>query len=182
MLRQLPNIISVLRIILVVPTAWALVEERYQLGLILFVVAGVSDALDGFLAKTFGWQSRLGGFLDPLADKLLLVAGFLAVGWLGLVPLWLVVLVILRDVVIVTGALIYHFRVGRFEAEPTLISKVNTAMQIALVLVVVVDKGLVGVAPWVVSALVVVVTLTTLASGANYVVEWGRRASHKGSH
>jgi len=178
MLRQLPNIISILRIILVVPTTWALLEERFQLGLILFAVAGISDALDGFLAKTFSWQSRLGGFLDPLADKLLLVASFIAVGWKGLVPLWLVGLVILRDVVIVTGALTYHFRVGRFEAEPTFISKVNTAMQIALVLVVVVDKGLMAVAPWVITSLVGIVTLTTLVSGGNYVIDWSRRASH----
>jgi cardiolipin synthase len=141
-------------------------------------VAGISDALDGFLAKTFGWQTRLGGFLDPLADKLLLVASFVAVGWGGLVPLWLVGLVILRDVIIVAGALTYHFRVGRFEAEPTFISKVNTAVQIALVLLVVVDKGLMAVAPWLIPALVGIVTLTTLVSGANYVIEWSRRASH----
>ncbi|MEN8175045.1 MAG: CDP-alcohol phosphatidyltransferase family protein [Pseudomonadota bacterium] len=175
-LRQIPNLISVLRILMVAPFAWALITERFGLGLVLFAVAGVSDALDGFLAKTFGWQTRLGGFLDPLADKLLLVTGFVTLGWLELLPWWLVAMVILRDVVIVSGALVYHFHVGRFDARPTYISKVNTAMQITLVLAVVVDKGLYAVAPGILTALVFLVSVTTVLSGLDYVVAWARRA------
>jgi cardiolipin synthase len=181
MLRHIPNIISVLRILLVIPVAWALLEERYGLGLALFAVAGISDALDGFLAKTFGWQSRLGGFLDPLADKLLLVTGFLSLGWLGLIPWWLVGLVILRDVIIVAGATVYHFRVGRFEAAPTLVSKLNTTMQILLVIIVVVDGGLYVMPVWFIPAMVGVVSLTTVLSGVNYVYDWGRRARQHGA-
>lgn len=180
MLRQIPNVISVLRIFLVVPVGWALLEERFQLGLVLFAVGGVSDALDGFLAKTFGWQTRIGGFLDPLADKLLLVTAFLSVGWVGLIPWWLVVLVILRDVVIVAGAVAFHFRVGRFEAAPTLLSKLNTGLQILLVLVVVVDRGLYPMPAWAIPLCVALVTLTTVLSGVNYVVDWGRRARTEG--
>lgn len=184
MLRQIPNVISVLRILLVGPTVVVLLQERYQFGLVLFAVAGVSDALDGFLAKTFRWQTRLGGFLDPLADKLLLVGAFLSVGWLGLIPWWLVALVILRDVVIVTGAVAFHFRVGRFEAEPTFISKLNTGLQILLVVLVVVDQGTLPMPEWVISLCVALVTLTTVLSGVNYVLEWGRRAraGSQGSH
>jgi cardiolipin synthase len=181
MLRHIPNIISVLRILLVIPVAWALLEERYGLGLALFAVAGVSDALDGFLAKTFCWESRLGGFLDPLADKLLLVVGFLSLGWLGLIPWWLVGLVILRDVIIVTGATVYHFRVGRFEAAPTPVSKINTAMQILLVIIVVVDSGLYVMPVWLIPVMVGVVSLTTVLSGVNYVYDWGHRARQHGA-
>lgn len=184
MFRQLPNVISILRIVLVVPIGWALLEERFQLGLALFAVAGMSDALDGFLAKTFGWQTRLGGFLDPLADKLLLVTAFLALGWSGLIPWWLVVLVVLRDVVIVAGALAFHFRIGHFEAAPTLVSKLNTGLQILLVLVVVVDRGVYQMAAGVIPLCVILVTLTTVVSGGHYVLEWGRRAKSrtKASH
>ena len=117
-LEQIPNAISVARIILVGPTAWLLVNERYGAAFVLFLVAGASDALDGQLAKRFGWQTPLGGLLDPIADKLLLVVSFLCLGWLGELPAWLVGLVILRDLVIVSGATAYHFRVGPFEAEP----------------------------------------------------------------
>ncbi len=176
MLHQIPNLISILRILLVVPVTWALLEERYLLGLALFAVAGVSDALDGYLAKKFRWQSRLGGFLDPLADKLLLVAGFLSVGWLGLIPWWLVAFIIVRDIVIVAGGSVYHFRVGRFDAAPTPLSKLNTTMQILLVVVVVVDRGLVEMPGLVIPICLGVVTLTTVLSGIDYVLEWSRRA------
>ena len=176
MLRQIPNLISILRVFLVIPFTWALLAGRFDLGLLLFAVAGVSDGLDGFLAKRFGWRSRLGAFLDPLADKLLLVAGFLSVGWLGLIPWWLVVLVILRDVVIVGGAVAYHFTVGRFDAQPTPLSKMNTLMQIILVLIVVVDGGLFAMPGWIITLCVGIVTVTTAWSGIDYVLEWSRRA------
>ena len=176
MLRQIPNIISILRIFLVVPVVWALVNGEFEIGLALFAVAGISDAVDGFLAKTFHWQTRLGGFLDPLADKLLLIGSFIAIGWLGLVPWWLVALVILRDLVIVAGAVTYHFTVGRFEAEPSHLSKVNTAVQILLVVLVVLDSSMVPMPPVLIATGVAVVTLTTVWSGVNYVVEWTRRA------
>jgi len=110
--------------------------------LLLFTVAGVSDALDGFLAKHYGWTSELGGLLDPLADKLLLIGAILALGWLRELPVWLVALVILRDVVIVTGAVGYHLMVERVQASPLLISKLNTLMQLTMVFVVIVHYGM----------------------------------------
>lgn len=174
--EQIPNAISVARILLVGPTAWLLLGERYGAAFVLFLVAGASDALDGQLAKRFGWQTPLGGLLDPIADKLLLVVSYLCLGWLGDLPTWLVGLVIVRDLVIVSGATAYHFRVGPFEAEPMPISKANTVLQIVLVLTVVAREAGAGLPGGFVTVGVWVVAATTAASGVAYVVEWSRRA------
>ena len=174
--RDIPNILTVMRIALVGPTIWLLVEERYSQAMLLFAIAGVSDGLDGYLAKRNGWVTRLGSFLDPIADKLLLVGGYVALGWTGLLPLWLVLLVLGRDVVIVAGAMAFHFVVGRFEAQPTLISKVNTFAQIVLILAVVLRQLAPQVPDSAIEALTFVVVVTTLASGVDYVWSWGRRA------
>lgn len=173
---DIPNIITVLRIVLVVPIAWLLLDHRYGLALLLFFVAGVSDGLDGFLAKHYGWTSRLGALLDPLADKALLVTCYAALTWNALLPLWLLVLVVARDVVIVAGAVVYNFRIQRLEAEPTLISKLNTLLQILLVLLVIVQqvKPLLA-ASWI-TGLVYAVTISVVWSGLDYVITWSRRA------
>ncbi|HFE32775.1 MAG TPA: CDP-alcohol phosphatidyltransferase family protein [Gammaproteobacteria bacterium] len=172
--RHIPNIISALRILLVIPVVMLLLERQYGAALILFAIAGISDGVDGFLAKHFGWQSRLGSILDPLADKLLLVCSFLSLAWLGLIPLALVVAVMLRDLIIVLGAIALHYRYGRFEMQPTRVSKVNTFFQIVLVLAVVFYHGEFAQIPWIVDSLVYIVWATTLISGANYVWIWGR--------
>jgi cardiolipin synthase len=174
--RDIPNLISIGRVILVGPVVWALLEGRFGLAMVLFLVAGASDGLDGYLAKRFDWRSRLGGILDPLADKFLLVSTFICLGWLGHLPVWLVGLVLLRDLVIVVGALVYHFRVARFQAEPTLISKLNTLMQIILALLVVFSLGVAELPAGLITGLVWTVTATTALSGLGYVVEWTRRA------
>ncbi|MEJ2307743.1 MAG: CDP-alcohol phosphatidyltransferase family protein [Gammaproteobacteria bacterium] len=176
LLRQIPNVISVFRILLVIPIIVLMLREEYAQALILFAVAGVSDGLDGFLAKRFQWQTWIGGVLDPLADKVLLVSTFLALGWLGRLPWWLVGLVFLRDLVIVAGALIYHYRIGKVNAEPTIISKVNTFMQILLVLVAMLAQIFALPAP-LVTILIYLVAVTTVISGLDYVIKWGRRAS-----
>lgn len=178
---QLPNIISGLRIALTVPIVWLLWHEQFGWGLLLFVVAGVSDGLDGYLAKRFGWESRLGGLLDPAADKFLLVASYVALGWRGYLPVWLVAAVILRDLVIVGGALIYHYRIARLEASPLLISKVNTFVQLLLVVAVIFDQALWSLPQVLLDGLVYVVLLTTVLSGVSYVREWSRRAQQRGA-
>jgi cardiolipin synthase len=175
-LRHLPNIISVLRILLVIPVVYLLLHELYGTALILFAVAGVSDGLDGFLAKHFGWQSRLGSILDPLADKLLLVCSFIALAWNELIPLWLVVAVLARDLIIVFGAVAFHVLFGRYEMAPTRVSKVNTFFQIVFVLAVVFYHGQFAFKPWLIEALGYVVLATVIISGANYIWIWGRRA------
>jgi len=120
--EDIPNLISVLRIFLSVPVVWSMLELRFDIALLLFAVAGISDGLDGYLAKHFGWQSRLGGLLDPLADKVLLVSSYLTLAILGMIPMLLMLLVILRDLVIVTGALVYNFRIRELEVAPSLVS------------------------------------------------------------
>lgn len=174
-LRQLPNTISVFRILLVFPIIYLLLNHQYQQTLLLFVVAGVSDGVDGFLAKHYDWQTWLGGVLDPLADKFLLVSCFIALAWMGLLPWWLVVLVMLRDIVIIAGATYYYFRVDRIDAQPTFLSKFNTVSQIGLV-VVVIFAEIVSLPSWLVTAMIIFVALTTISSGIDYVVAWSRKA------
>ncbi|MCP4276003.1 MAG: CDP-alcohol phosphatidyltransferase family protein, partial [Gammaproteobacteria bacterium] len=118
--RDIPNLISIMRIFLSIPVVWMLLQHNFGVALILFAIAGISDGLDGYLAKHYGWQSRLGGLLDPLADKILLVFSIFSLGRLELLPAWLVFVVILRDLVIVTGAFVYNFQVAELDAAPSL--------------------------------------------------------------
>ena len=180
--KDIPNLISILRIFLSLPVVWMLLEQQFGVALVLFAVAGISDGLDGYLAKRFNWISRLGGLLDPLADKVLLVSSFLSLALIGIIPVWLVLLVIMRDLIIVTGALVYNFRVQQLDAEPSLISKFNTVAQIFLVLAVVLDKGLIPLPEWVLQGLVWLVFTTTIASGVAYVWVWSRRAAEHGKN
>jgi cardiolipin synthase (CMP-forming) len=164
-----------MRMVLTIPVAWAILGGRYELALVLFFVAGFTDGLDGFLAKRFSWESRLGGLLDPVADKLLLVTSFVTLWLAGYVPVWLLVAVILRDLVIVAGAALYQWRVGEFVAEPTLVSKLNSALQLLYVLLTLCwlvfaapGAGLLGALSW-------VVLTTTLVSGIDYAIRWTDR-------
>jgi cardiolipin synthase len=174
--RHIPNLITGLRILLVAPFLWSLLQEQYDAALLLFVIAGVSDALDGFLAKYFGWTSELGGILDPIADKLLLMGAILALGWLNELPGWLVGLVILRDLIIVSGAISYHFLIEHFAATPLMISKLNTLLQLILVCTVIIHYGMKPMPSWLLTGLIYLTALITVWSGAAYVWQWGRRA------
>jgi len=175
-LSQLPNAISIVRMFLVVPVVWSLLQLEFGVALVWIAVAGFSDGLDGFLAKHYGWQSRLGSILDPLADKLLLVCSFITLTWLGLVPLWLLFAVLVRDLLIVTGGVVFHYTLGRFEMEPSRVSKLNTVMQIVFVLAVVFYHGDFALTPWIIDALAYIVLATTVLSGLDYILVWGKRA------
>ena len=177
--RDIPNIITAFRFLLVPPVVILLLQERFAAALVVFGVAGFSDGLDGFLAKRFDWRSRLGSLLDPLADKLLLVCSFLTLGWLGWIPPWLVALVILRDLVIVTGAIFYHMRIEQLEARPTMASKLNTVTQILLVLTVMFSLGIKTLPALWIDILLYSVLATTLWSGIDYIWTWGKRAWQK---
>lgn len=177
MLRHLPNLITVSRIVLVVPLCWLIDNGRYEGALLVAAVAGFSDALDGFLAKRFGWQSWIGGILDPLADKLLLTAAFVWLALAGGLPAWLAMVVVGRDLVIVAGAIAYHVWIGRFEAAPSRLSKLTTAVQIAFVLVLLLHLAhWIALPPVLRGVLVAVTAGVTLASGMHYVVVWSARA------
>lgn len=174
--RHIPNLLCVLRILLTVPVGWGIVTGRYELALVLFFVAGITDGADGFLAKRYGWQSRLGGMLDPAADKLLLVTAFVTLWLAGYVPAWLLVAVVARDLVIVAGAGLYRWLVGPFDAEPSAISKFNSLLQLSFVILIL-SKLVFGIpAPWIIFGLGWIVLATTMVSGVDYVLRWGARA------
>ncbi|WP_417499461.1 CDP-alcohol phosphatidyltransferase family protein [Methylophaga sp.] len=182
-LRDIPNLISILRILLVIPVVWALVDERFALALILSAVAGISDGIDGFLAKHFHWQSRLGSILDPIADKLLLVASFATLAWMDLLPLWLLWLVLARDVIIVSGGLAYHYFIGEFELLPVWSSKLNTALQIILVLLVIISQQWFAELTLLISIGVWAVVVSVIFSGLEYILTWGNKAwKQKANH
>jgi len=177
--RDIPNIITVFRFLLVPPVVWAMLNDRFGLALLLFGIAGLSDAVDGYLAKRNNWTSRLGAIMDPLADKLLLVCSFLCLAWLGWIPVWLVLLVITRDFIIIAGALTYHYFIEQVTMEPSMVSKLNTFTQILMVLAVMFDRGVAELQPLWIDVLLYSVLVTTVWSGIGYIWTWGRRAMRR---
>jgi cardiolipin synthase len=175
--RHIPNIISAIRILLVVPIAIALFHERLALSVMLFALAAISDAADGFLAKRFGWQSELGAVLDPIADKLLLATVFVTLSLMKLVPLWLMVAAVARDVIIVSGAAAYRVFIGPLTAHPSFISKINTLCQALFILAVVCRAKFMLPPEWMVTWLGALVFATVAVSGIDYVLVYGRRAA-----
>jgi cardiolipin synthase len=175
--RHLPNALTSLRMLLVVPLAWMIREAHFDAAVLIAAFAGLSDALDGWIAKRYGWQSWLGGVLDPIADKLMLVGCFLSLGLIGVQPLWLTWLVVGRDVVIVLGAVAYHNLIGKISAEPTLFSKFTTCVQITYVLAQLVNLSSWMTLPqWLLAGLIWLTAACTLASGVQYVVIWSGKA------
>jgi cardiolipin synthase (CMP-forming) len=175
-LRQLPNAITGTRLLLTLPIVWALLDGAYGWVLVLLLLAGLSDGLDGWLVRRYGWHTRLGGYLDPLADKVLMMSTYFTVAFVGLLPWWLVVLVVVRDVIIMLGALAYRLVTHSLEMQPLLISKLNTFFQIVLVVSVLVNAGVTPLPPILLDLLIGIVLITTVASGTGYVVGWTRRA------
>lgn len=175
-LSWIPNAICVVRILLVIPLVAALFAGAYTQALVLIVVAGLSDGLDGFLARTFDWRSRLGSLLDPAADKLLVVSTFVSLTTLDLVPFGLTLIVVLRDIVIVSGAVAYQRIAGHLEGEPTLISKLNTVcVLLFMVLTIMHAEWALPAAVWL-TLLGAMVVFTSITSGLTYVLIWARRA------
>jgi len=174
--RHLPNLICVFRMLLVWPVAAALADHEYLTALALFMVAGASDGVDGYLAKRFNWTSELGKVLDPVADKLLLVTVFVESAWMGLAPWWLTSAVVARDVSIALGALAYRSLIGPLRGRPTVSSKINTAMQLLYPVCMLLYAAL-GFPPHeILDALAVLVFMTTVISGFNYIAVFTRRA------
>jgi cardiolipin synthase len=176
-LRLLPNALTLFRMIAVGPIVYWLFTGQYRAAFILGVFAGISDLLDGYLARRFGWVTHFGGVLDPLTDKLLLVSTTLTLAWLGFLPWWLVILVVIRDLVIVSGGYYYHYRVVKItDAQPTNLSKWNTFLQILLIVLVMLGLAFpLWSGPWT-DWLIYLVAITTVASGIQYVVIWSLKA------
>jgi cardiolipin synthase (CMP-forming) len=171
---NLPNLITVARILVVPVLVWAIAANQMLLAFVLFLLAGLSDAVDGFLAKRFNMKSEIGAYLDPLADKVLIVSIYVTLGISGAAPRWLVILVVSRDLMIV-GAILLSWLVGRPVAvRPLLVSKLNTVAQILFAGLVLGSLGL-GFDPgWLLTALMAAVAALTLVSIAAYVREWVR--------
>lgn len=171
---NLPNFISVARALLVPVVFWLLVTGRLQGAFLVFVIAGLSDAIDGFLAKRFGWQTELGAYLDPLADKLLVVCIFVAMAALGELPLWLVVAVVSRDVLIVSAVMLSWLLGRPMRMKPFTLSKANTAAQLVLAATVLADAGFALGLAALREALIWVTGALTLTSLAAYLQAWLR--------
>src|ERR1700733_15590437 len=177
-LRHLPNVITSMRILLVVPIALALAHHRPVESLWVLGIAAASDGIDGVLAKRFGWQTDLGGLLDPIADKLLLATVFVTLALLGSVPVWLTVAVIARDGIIVLGAVAYRIALGPVVARPSRVSKLNTLCQVIFILVVIGTPQFSWPLGWQ-TFLGALVFVTVAVSGLDYVLAYSRMAAEK---
>jgi cardiolipin synthase (CMP-forming) len=175
-LRFLPNLLCVIRMLLVYPVAHGIMVGHYPQVLVIFAVAAFTDGLDGFLAKRFGWSSDLGKHLDPLADKLLLVTVFVCLSLANLAPWWLTATVLLRDLLIVAGAIAYRVLLGQIHGQPTRPSKLNTFCQIVFCLAVVAEAAFAWPTEATITALGALVLVTTAVSGLDYVLVYARRA------
>jgi cardiolipin synthase (CMP-forming) len=174
---QIPNILSVGRILAVPPLVLLLLAGQYGWALAVAVFAGISDLLDGWLARRYGWQSRFGSLADPAADKIMMVSSYLTLAWLGHLPWWLFGLVILRDLVIVIGGWIYHLKFARLEAQPTQLSKFNTFCQVFLMWYVLVYLAGFPIPSEGKEGLVLLVAVLGLATLVHYTWLWSHKAA-----
>lgn len=172
---NLANAISIARLLSVPLIVWLMLKREWTLAFALFVISGISDAVDGLLARRFGMQTELGGYLDPLADKALLVAIYIVLGWIGHLPDWLVILVVSRDILIVGGALLAFAMGLSVLVRPLFISKFNTVMQIALAAAILAELAFGWLGEPVVTAMIWLVGATTVISGAAYIGQWWRK-------
>jgi cardiolipin synthase (CMP-forming) len=169
-LSLLPNVITLLRLVLLFPLSFVLIKDQYQTAVIIFFIAGFSDALDGYLAKRFSWESRFGSIMDPIADKALLVItmAILTINQEFLLSLF--VLVAMRDLIIISGAYYYHWRFGPYQMQPTLLSKLNTFIQILLVTSLLFSLAYLPLPYTYLQGLTLICFITTASSGLHYLL------------
>jgi cardiolipin synthase len=177
MFSQLPNFLTLLRIVMVPIIIVLLNQSEYSLALFVFTLAGITDGLDGWIAKRYQLESALGAMLDPIADKLLLVSTYTMLAVLGDIPFWLLVLVLFRDILIVGGYWLLVAMDKKVKIHPIWLSKINTFFQILLVVLVLVHQSGWLVLDNIISASVAVVVLTTLSSGFSYMLTGMRQMS-----
>jgi cardiolipin synthase len=171
---SIPNLITLARILLVPVVVWAITAGEMKIAFLLFLAAGVSDAVDGYLAKRFGMQTQLGAYLDPLADKAMIVSIYIALAIAGAIPLWLVILVVSRDIMIV-GAIMLSWLIDRpVKLKPHVVSKANTVAQIVLALLVLATRAFDFDADVLLMLAMAAVAVLTLLSIAFYLAEWVR--------
>lgn len=180
-LFTVPNLITLARLCAVPAAVWLMLRHRLDLAFLVFVGAGVSDAVDGWLARVWNQRSALGALLDPIADKALLVSVYVTLAAIGVLPDWLAILVVFRDVLIVGGVVALWMLGVRARIRPLMVSKANTAAQIALAALALLLAGFGLAAPLLLDAMILVVALTTLGSGAAYVIQAARLTAGGGA-
>jgi cardiolipin synthase len=177
----LPNLITLVRLVIVPATVWSLIAGYYDWAFWLFVAAGVGDALDGTIARQFGMVSRLGSFLDPMADKALLVSIYITLAALLHLPAWLAIMVVSRDLLIVAGVILALVLGWPVEMRPLPISKANTLAQIVLAAVVLADLAFFELdLAWIRPALTLLVAALTIGSATAYLIDWVRHMGRSG--
>lgn len=177
---HIPNILTVGRLISVPVTVWLMLQGQMTAAFWMFVAAGVTDGVDGAVARLCNARSALGAVLDPLADKVLLVSIYVVLGWLGDLPSWLVIMIIFRDLFIVGGAMVMLFLSQYSRVDPLYIGKVNTFLQIMLAGVVLAELGLNMETYGASTALIYMVGASTVLSGLAYLIIWGRKLAAAG--
>lgn len=171
---SIPNLVTLARILLVPVVVWAIASGRMYFAFLLFLVAAISDAVDGFLAKRFGMKTELGAYLDPLADKALIVSIYVTLGITGVIPLWIVILVVSRDIMIVSAVILSWLIDRPVAIRPHVVSKINTAVQIIFACLVLAAHGYEFDAEPVLTLVMALVAVLTLLSVGLYVAEWVR--------
>lgn len=175
-LSWIPNALTVLRCLLVAPVAWFIYQQQFLAALITFGFAGFTDGLDGFLARRYQWQSYLGAILDPIADKLLMTVSYIVLTVIGVIPGWLMLTVVIRDVVIILGASVFRWLHGPYMMSPSKAGKLSTFLQILLVLWLLLDQAFSLAGQTISDALIWLTLVVTLYSGLEYVVTWYRKS------
>ncbi|MBL7481798.1 CDP-alcohol phosphatidyltransferase family protein [Legionella bononiensis] len=176
-LKHIPNALTLFRLGLIVPFLMYLYHHEYVNAFYTFILAGITDGLDGWLARHFNWQSFFGSFVDPLADKLLVASSFISLALIGSLPWWLVILVFLRDFTISMGVLAWYWFIQRkLDFEPTLLSKFNTTFQLILVTLCLFELAYFKFSLYLVDVLIYLTAFTTATTYLDYIWTWGKKA------
>jgi cardiolipin synthase len=176
---SIPNVITSLRLFLLIPLSFYLSKEDYTTALYIFFIAGLSDALDGFLAKKFDWVSHFGSILDPLADKALLVISMAILTMNAKIDVLLFSLVALRDLYIILGAYLYHRKFGKYQMKPSIYSKMNTFFQISTVTLLLISLGYDSLPVHIFTLLNWLIYISLFVSTFHYTFVWGDRYFNK---
>lgn len=173
---NVPNVLTTLRVLAAPLLAYGLLRGHFELAFYVFILAAITDALDGWIARHFNLMTRYGAVMDPLADKLITLVCVVLLTYLGLVPLWLTLAIVVRDTVIVAGAFAYHRLFGEVEIHPTLLGKLHTALAFMLLTGALANAAaLIDLSDWQ-QPLFLLVLATALASLTQYVILWARKA------
>ncbi|MGQ9425760.1 CDP-alcohol phosphatidyltransferase family protein [Gilvimarinus sp. F26214L] len=175
-IKQLPNVLTSLRLLLAVPVCIFILQERYAEVLWIAAIAAFTDGIDGWWARKMGVQSRFGAVVDPISDKALLMGAFVCLALVNAIPPGVAIIVVLRDLVIVGGALSYHWLIGRFQMAPTFWGKASTLVQVCYVLMVITQKVYPVFPLFLFKFGTLLVIALALISGGNYVAVWSRKA------